>query len=42
MAGSQTQRSLTRQLRAGALAAIVCLASVWLASALALAPMLGA
>jgi hypothetical protein len=42
MASSQTQKSLIRQLRAGTVAAIVCLASVWLANALAFAPLIGA
>jgi hypothetical protein len=42
MASSQTQKSLIRQLRAGVVAAIVCLASVWLANALAFVPMIGA
>jgi len=42
MASLQTHRSPIRQLRAGTVAAIVCLASVWLASALAFAPMIGA
>ncbi len=42
MASLQTHRSLHRQLRAGTVAVIICLVSVWLATSLAYAPMIGA